>query len=62
LLLLSFGAVLLLLLLRQVTKVKLEQKQKEGIAEARSGRRGPVSSNISCGSSAKPTTNDEALS
>jgi uncharacterized membrane protein len=25
-----------------VTKVKLEQKQKEGIAEARSGRRGPV--------------------
>ena len=27
----------------QVTKVKLEQKQKEGIAEARSGRRGPVS-------------------
>jgi uncharacterized membrane protein len=28
----------------QVTKLKLEQKQKEGIAEARSGRRGPVSS------------------
>jgi hypothetical protein len=27
----------------QVTKVKLEQKQKEGIAEARSGQRGPVS-------------------
>jgi uncharacterized protein (TIGR00297 family) len=26
-----------------VTKVKLEQKQKEGIAEARSGRRGPTS-------------------
>ncbi|KAF6264113.1 integral membrane protein [Scenedesmus sp. NREL 46B-D3] len=26
-----------------VTKVKLEQKQKEGIAEARSGRRGPSS-------------------
>lgn len=26
----------------EVTKVKLEQKQKEGIAEARSGRRGPV--------------------
>ena len=26
----------------QVTKVKLEQKQREGIAEARSGRRGPV--------------------
>lgn len=25
-----------------MTKVKLEQKQKEGIAEARSGRRGPV--------------------
>lgn len=28
----------------QVTKVKLEQKQKEGIAEQRSGRRGPVGS------------------
>ena len=28
---------------RQVTKVKLEQKQREGIAEARSGRRSPVS-------------------
>ncbi len=27
----------------QVTKVKLAQKQKEGIAEARSGRRQPVS-------------------
>lgn len=27
----------------QVTKIKLEQKQKEGIAEARSGQRGPVS-------------------
>jgi uncharacterized membrane protein len=26
----------------QVTKVKLEQKRKEGIAEARSGRRSPV--------------------
>eukprot|EP00879_Flechtneria_rotunda_P029114 GHRR01031382.1.p1 GENE.GHRR01031382.1~~GHRR01031382.1.p1 ORF type:complete len:248 (+),score=81.25 GHRR01031382.1:163-906(+) len=26
-----------------VTRVKLEQKQKEGIAEARSGRRGPAS-------------------
>ncbi len=26
----------------QVTKVKLAQKQKEGIAEARSGRRTPV--------------------
>ena len=32
-----------LLLLLQVTKVKLAQKQKEGIAEARSGRRQPVS-------------------
>ena len=29
--------------LLQVTKVKLAQKQKEGIAEARSGRRQPVS-------------------
>lgn len=28
---------------RQVTKVKLAQKQREGIAEARSGRRSPVS-------------------
>lgn len=28
----------------QVTKLKLKQKQKEGIAEARSGRRSPVSS------------------
>ncbi len=28
--------------LAQVTKVKLAQKQKEGIAEARSGRRTPV--------------------
>lgn len=27
----------------QVTKVKLQQKQAEGIAEARSGRRSPVS-------------------
>lgn len=27
----------------QVTKVKLAQKQKEGIAEARSGKRSPVS-------------------
>ena len=27
----------------QVTKVKLKQKQQEGIAEARSGRRSPVS-------------------
>ena len=27
----------------QVTKLKLEQKQREGIAEARSGLRGPVS-------------------
>jgi len=36
-------AVLLMLGGVQVTKVKLEQKQKEGIAEARSGRRGPVS-------------------
>ncbi len=27
----------------QVTKVKMEQKQKEGIAEARGGQRGPVS-------------------
>ena len=27
----------------QVTKIKLKQKQKEGIAEARSGRRSPVS-------------------
>jgi uncharacterized membrane protein len=26
----------------QVTKVKLKQKQAEGIAEARSGQRGPV--------------------
>jgi hypothetical protein len=34
---------MLLLVPLQVTKVKLEQKQKEGIAEARSGRRGPVS-------------------
>lgn len=32
----------------QVTKVKLEQKQKEGIAEARSGRRGPVSQANKC--------------
>ena len=31
------------LVLLQVTKVKLAQKQKEGIAEARSGRRQPVS-------------------
>ena len=31
------------LCLVQVTKVKLAQKQKEGIAEARSGRRQPVS-------------------
>jgi hypothetical protein len=31
----------------QVTKVKMEQKQKEGIAEARSGQRGPVSAGIS---------------
>ena len=30
-------------MLLQVTKVKLAQKQKEGIAEARSGRRQPVS-------------------
>lgn len=30
----------------QVTKVKLEQKQKEGIAEARSGRRSPVCSPV----------------
>lgn len=27
----------------QVTKLKLKQKQAEGIAEARSGQRGPVS-------------------
>eukprot|EP00884_Botryococcus_braunii_P004843 jgi/Botrbrau1/1435/Bobra.0063s0126.1 len=32
-----------LLLLCMVTKIKLEQKQKEGIAEARSGRRSPAS-------------------
>ena len=30
------------LAVRQVTKVKLAQKQREGIAEARSGRRSPV--------------------
>ena len=34
----------------QVTKVKLAQKQREGIAEARSGRRSPVRPNtaVSC--------------
>lgn len=30
-------------LIKQVTKLKLKQKQSEGIAEARSGRRSPVS-------------------
>ncbi len=30
----------------QVTKVKLEQKQREGIAEARSGRRSVVSTAV----------------
>ena len=33
-------------MLLQVTKVKLAQKQKEGIAEARSGRRQPVSARL----------------
>lgn len=33
----------------QVTKVKLEQKQREGIAEARSGRRSLVSAGACCG-------------
>lgn len=32
----------------QVTKVKLQQKQAEGIAEARSGRRSPVSMLMCC--------------
>lgn len=43
----SFGAAKLATN-EQVTKLKLKQKQQEGIAEARSGRRSPVSSLALC--------------
>ncbi len=40
----------------QVTKVKLEQKQREGIAEARSGQRSPVRSVVFAHASARGST------